>query len=43
MSTAEFLDDIRKPGAQVLSIFLFLILSYASLVFLLVQILKICI
>ncbi|MCI2954275.1 DUF5079 family protein [Staphylococcus caprae] len=34
MSTAEFLDDIRKPGAQVLSIFLFLILSYASLVFL---------
>ena len=21
MSTAEFLDDIRKPGAQVLSIF----------------------
>lgn len=34
MSTAEFLDDIRKPGAQVLSIFLFLILGYASLVFL---------
>ena len=34
MSTAEFLDDIRKPGAQVLSIFLFLKLSYASLVFL---------
>ncbi|MFW3611083.1 DUF5079 family protein [Staphylococcus caprae] len=34
MSTSELLDDIRKPGAQILSIFLLLILSYASLVFL---------
>ncbi|OHO71468.1 hypothetical protein HMPREF2580_09120 [Staphylococcus sp. HMSC036D05] len=34
MSTSELLDDIRKPGAQILSIFLFLILGYASLVFL---------